>query len=110
MTPRLHQLLTIDVTSSGSLPKFIRSIEPYLSIAQKTQLRKEGCYESRQERDPEHLDENAKPVSASYVRQMVVGMIYPGGKRNLFIVYRYIEEVLKNLDNLELVDVSVLTL
>jgi hypothetical protein len=71
-------------------------------------LKKEGKYKGQQERYPDGLDENAKPICATHVRQIIVGVVDPG-KKHRYIVDRYIEEAFKNMDNLEIVETRVLT-
>lgn len=90
------------------IPKLIRTIEPHLRIAQKKQLKKEGKYKGQQEEYPRGLDEKAKPDCASYVRQLVVGVSDPG-KKHKYIVERYVEEFLKNIENLEILETRVFT-
>jgi hypothetical protein len=48
------------------------------------------------------------PHCAAHVRQMVAGVADPGRKHE-YIVYRYVEEALKNIVNLEIVEAYFLT-
>jgi hypothetical protein len=106
--PRLYGRIAVAAMFHAHIPKLIRTLEPHLTIAQKKKLKKEGRYKGQQERYPSGLDEEAKPICASYVRQMVVGVSDPGRKHN-YIVDRYVEEVFKNMNNLEIVETWILT-
>lgn len=108
MMPRLYGRIAVAAMFHAHIPKLIRTLEPHLTIAQKKKLKKEGRYKGQQERYPSGLDEEAKPICASYVRQMVVGVSDPGRKHN-YIVDRYVEEVFKNMNNLEIVETWILT-
>ncbi|CAM1501380.1 Fc.00g105420.m01.CDS01 [Cosmosporella sp. VM-42] len=108
LMPRLHKRVAIAAMFHAHISKLIRALEPHLTIAQKKQLKKEGKYKGQQDRYSSHLDENAKPVCANYVRQIVVGVANPGRKHE-YIVRRYIEEAFENMKNLEIVETRVLT-
>lgn len=108
MMPRLYGRVAVAAMFHAHIPKLIRTLEPHLTIAQKKQLKKEGKYKGQQERYPSGLDEKAKPICATYVRQIIVGVADPGRKHR-YIVDRYIEEAFKNMDNLEIVETRVLT-
>ncbi|KAH8674452.1 hypothetical protein BGZ60DRAFT_373021 [Tricladium varicosporioides] len=108
MMPRLYGCIAVAAMFHAHIPKLIRTLEPHLTIAQKKQLKKEGKYKGQQERYSSRLDEKAKPICATYVRQMIVGVADPGRKHR-YIVDRYIEEAFKNMDNLEIVETRVLT-
>ncbi|KAF4451268.1 hypothetical protein F53441_5689 [Fusarium austroafricanum] len=95
-----HKRISVSVAFWAHIPNVIRRIEPHLSIAQKKQLKKEGKYKGQQEKFSTRLDPDAVPPSADFVRQMIVGHIDPG-KKHKPIVMRYLEEVMKNLHNLE---------
>ncbi|WPH04938.1 Hypothetical protein R9X50_00783500 [Acrodontium crateriforme] len=106
--PLLHKRLAVAAMYHAHIQKLIPTIEPYLTIAQKRQLKKEGTYKGQQEQYSSHLDANTMPACSSYVRQMIIGHSDPGRKHQ-YIVYRYIEELLKNLRNLEIVETCLLT-
>ncbi|KAH7009707.1 hypothetical protein EDB80DRAFT_641816 [Ilyonectria destructans] len=108
MMPRLHKRIAIAAMFHAHIQKLIRGLEPYLTIAQKKQLKRDGKYKGQQERYSSHLDENLKPACADYVRQIVVGVSDPGRKHQ-YIVHRYLDEAFKNLSNLEIVETRVLT-
>jgi hypothetical protein len=108
MMPRLYGRITVAAMFHAHIPKLIRTLEPHLTIAQKKQLKKEGKYKGQQERYPTGLDEKAKPICATYVRQIIVGASDPG-KKHKYIVDRYVEEAFKNMDNLEIVDTWMYT-
>ncbi|KAJ3548774.1 hypothetical protein NM208_g852 [Fusarium decemcellulare] len=105
----LHKRINVAVSFWAHIPNVIRRLEPHLSIAQKKQLKREGKYKGQQEKFSTRLDPLAVPPCADYVRQMVIGNIDPG-KKHKPIVLRYLEEVLKNLPNLEVIDTDELTL
>jgi hypothetical protein len=71
-------------------------------------LKKEDKYKGQQERLSRQLDANATPDCASHVRQFIAGIADPG-RRHQYIVYRYVEEALKNMPNLEIVEAYFLT-
>jgi hypothetical protein len=108
MIPRLYKIIAVAATFHAHIPKLIRTLEPHLTIAQKKQLKTEGTYKGQQAQYPSGLDERAKPIYAPYVRQIIVGAVDPG-KRHRYIVDRYIEEALKNMENLESVETWVFT-
>ncbi|KAH7185153.1 uncharacterized protein B0J16DRAFT_340956 [Fusarium flagelliforme] len=103
----VHNHIAVRVGFFAHIPKVIRRLEPHLSIAQKKQIRREGRYKGQQERFSSLLDRNAVPKCALNVRQMTIGGIDPG-KKHRPIVVRYLEEVLKNLTNLEVLDTTEL--
>jgi len=106
--PRLYGRIAVAAMFHAHIPKLIRTLEPLLTIKQKKQLKKEGKYKGQQENYPRGLDENATPICASYVRQLVIGAADPGHKHK-YIVERYIEEALKNMPNLETVQTCEFT-
>ncbi|KAH8883470.1 hypothetical protein GQ53DRAFT_663811 [Thozetella sp. PMI_491] len=108
MMPRVYGRIAVAAMFHAHIPKLIRTVEPLLTIAQKKQLKREGKYRGQQERYPTGLDEQAKPFCTSCVRQLVVGVADPG-KKHKYIVVRYVEELLKNLDNLEILETRILT-
>lgn len=99
----VHNHIAVRVGFFAHMPQIIRRLEPHLSIAQKKQVQREGRYKGQQERFSNLLDPNAIPKCALHVRQMTIGDIDPG-KKHKPIVIRYLEEVLKNLTNLEVLD------
>ncbi|KAI1845243.1 hypothetical protein JX266_008553 [Neoarthrinium moseri] len=105
--PRLYNRIAVAAMFHAHIPKLIRTLEPHLTIAQKKQLKKEGKYKGQQERYPTGLNEKEMPMCASFVRQMVVGAANPG-KKHQYIVDRYIEEALKNMENLEILETWVM--
>lgn len=108
MAPRLHNRVVVVALYHAHIQKLIRAIEPYLSIVVKKQLKKEGAYKGQQIEYPKDVDESAIPVCASHVRQLVVGAVDPGRKHE-HICERYIEEALKSMKKLEIVDIMFLT-
>lgn len=108
MMPRLYGRIAVAAMFHAHIPKLIRTIEPHLTIAQKKQLKKEGTYKGQQERYASGLDQKAIPICAGYVRQLVVGVSDPG-KKHRYICDRYVEEALKNMVNLRIVETRVLS-
>jgi len=106
--PLLHKRISVSAMFHVHIAKLIRDLEPHLTIAQKKQLKKEGKYKGQQERYSTHLDANAKPDCASHVREIVVDVADPGRKHQ-YIVHRYVEEALRNMNNLEIVDAYFFT-
>jgi hypothetical protein len=106
--PLLHKRVAVAAMFHAHIPKLIRALEPLLTTAQKKQLKKEGKYKGQEEHYSSRLGANTKPACASYVRQIVVGVADPGRKHE-YIVHRYVEEVFKNINELEVVEVYFLT-
>ncbi|KAF4439705.1 hypothetical protein F53441_12516 [Fusarium austroafricanum] len=106
--PRLYKRLSVSVSYHAHIAKLIRTIEPLLSIAQRKQLRKEGQYKGQQETFSDKLDPHKKPEKAEFVRQAILAIGDPG-KKHRFIVHRYAEEALKNINNVEVVETWILT-
>lgn len=109
MGNRLHRLLTVHAAYHAHITNLIRAIEPHLTIAQRKQLKKEGKYKGQQAKYSSKLDPDTVPICAGYVRQILVSRVMPG-KKHQYICDRYIEEVFKNLKNLEVIDTEILTL
>lgn len=82
------------------IAKLIRTLEPHLTIQQRKQLKKEGTYRGQKELYPSNIRPDKKPASAGFVRQLVIGSIQPGRKHE-DIVHRYVEEALKNMNNVQ---------
>lgn len=108
VTPRLYERINVTVSYHAHIPKLIRTLEPFLSINQKKQLRKEGQYRGQQESFSNVIDPQKKPRFGEYVRQANLFIGDPG-KNHKFIVNRYVEEALKNMTNLEVVETSSIT-
>ncbi|KAK8060988.1 hypothetical protein PG996_010918 [Apiospora saccharicola] len=108
MMPRLYGRVVLHAQYHAHIAKLIRTLEPLLTIAQKKQLMKEGKYKGQQENGyPAVLDEDAKPICAEHVRQLVMGWVDPG-RKHLPMVHRYLEEALKTLENLEVINTWVM--
>jgi hypothetical protein len=109
MMPRLYRRVDAKgVWCRAHISRLIRTLEPHLTIAQKRQLRRECNQQGQEERYAVELDEQARPIYASYVRQLVTGVARPG-PNHLHIVNRYVEEAFQNLNNLEMVEIRLLT-
>ncbi|KAL3601209.1 hypothetical protein FPOAC2_05465 [Fusarium poae] len=103
-----HNHIAVKVYYYAHISKVFRLLEPHLSITQKKELKKLGKYKGRQDRFSSRLDQDAVPGCAQQVRQMTIGSINPGTKHKK-VVLRTLEEVLKNLTNLEVLDTTELT-
>lgn len=106
MAPRLYSRVAVAAMFHAHIAKLIRTIEPHLTIEQKSQLKREGKYKGQQEKYPSGLDEKRVPICAGYVRQLIIGVSDPG-KKHKYIVDRYYEEALKNMKNLSIVETRV---
>lgn len=101
----VHKHIAVKVGSlDHDISNFIRRLEPHLSIAQKKQLKREGRYEGQQEMFSDLVDPDVVPTCALNARQMTIDGIHPGRKQEP-IVFRYLEEILKNLKNLKVLDI-----
>jgi len=108
MEPLLYNRIAVAAIDYTQIPKLIRTLEPHLSIVQKNQLKTEGKYIGQQEGYSSQLDANATPHCVAHVRQVVIGRSNPG-RKDRYIVYRYVEEALKNWINLEILETHFLT-
>ncbi|RBR24380.1 uncharacterized protein FIESC28_02870 [Fusarium coffeatum] len=99
--PRLFKSIERICSHHVHIAKLIKTTEPFLGIEQRKQLKTEGIYKGQQETFPDDVDPKMKPEIANYVRRALIETGDPG-KRHRYIVHRYVEELLKNLDNLEL--------
>ncbi|KAH9908548.1 hypothetical protein F4778DRAFT_351447 [Xylariomycetidae sp. FL2044] len=108
MMPQLYRRVAVSAAYHAHIAKLIRRVQGHLTIAQNKQLKKEGKYKGQRESYPTKADAHAKPFCVSLVRQLVVGRVDPGRKHR-YIVDRYIEELMKNLENLEAFETWVLT-
>ncbi|CAG8978307.1 hypothetical protein HYALB_00005893 [Hymenoscyphus albidus] len=85
MATRMYGRITGGSAFRAQMCKLIRTLEPHLSIAQERQLKRKGIYGGLEERDPDSVDQKAKPNCATCVQGM------------------------KNMDNLQVVEMSVHT-
>ena len=85
----------------------IQTVEPYLSIRQRRELRAQKAYTGQQERYPAGQDEDKIPDGARFVRELVVGQSNPGKKHGVF-VHRYVEEFVKNMTAVEVLETEML--
>ncbi|KAF5605745.1 hypothetical protein FPANT_1148 [Fusarium pseudoanthophilum] len=108
VAPRLYERVNISVAYHAHIPKLIRTLEPFLSINQRKQLRKEGQYRGQQESFADVVDPQKKPRFGEYARQAYLFIGDPG-RNHKYIVNRYVEEALKNMSNLEVVETSSIT-
>ncbi|KAF4340539.1 hypothetical protein FBEOM_5577 [Fusarium beomiforme] len=108
VTPQLWKRLSISVSYHAHIAKLIRKFEPLLSINQRKQLKKEGQYRGQQDSFSNKLDHKKMPVVADYVRQAIFAIGDPG-KNHRYIVERYVEEAMKNMNNIEIVETSLVT-
>ncbi|KAF5664461.1 hypothetical protein FHETE_7052 [Fusarium heterosporum] len=108
VTPQLYKRLDVWVSFHAHIAKLIRTIDPLLSIEQKKQLKKVGTYKGQQESFPSKVDQRKKPEIANFVKQALLGIGDPG-KNHREIVHRYVDEAMKNMHNLEIVETIRLT-
>lgn len=106
--PRLHRRVIVSAMHFGQIPGMIQTVEPYLTIHQRRDLRKLGKYKGQQETYPAGVDENKVPDCAGFVEELVIGDTNPGKKHDK-IVHRYIEEFVKNVTNVRIVGAGMLT-
>ena len=92
----------------GQIPGMVRTVEPYLTIHQRREIKKMGKYKGQQETYPTGVDENKIPDCARFVEELVIGDTHPGKKHDK-IAYRYIEEFLKNMTDVRIVEAEMLT-
>ncbi|EWZ78811.1 hypothetical protein FOWG_16970 [Fusarium oxysporum f. sp. lycopersici MN25] len=98
--PILHKRISVSANNWRHTHNVIRRLVPYLSLAQKRQLKKETTYKDQQDKFSNSLDPDTVPPWANNVRQMIIGSINPGKKKRETIM-RYLEEVMKNLYDLK---------
>jgi hypothetical protein len=108
VTPQLYKRLDVYVTFHSHIAKLIRTLDPLLSIKQREQLKKEGTYKGQQESFSNKLDPQRIPGIASFVTEAMFGIGDPG-KKHRYIVHRYVEEAMKNMKNLEIVETMLIT-
>ncbi|KAF5002480.1 hypothetical protein FGRMN_305 [Fusarium graminum] len=108
VTPQLYKRVDVWVSFHAHIAKLIRTFDPLLSIEQKKQLKKVGTYKGQQESFPSKVDPRKKPEIANFVKQALLGIGDPG-KNHREIVHRYVDEVMKNMHNLEIVETIRLT-
>lgn len=108
MTQRLHRRVIVSAEHFGQIPAMIRTVERYLSIQQKKEIKKIGQYKGQQETYPVGVDEDEVPECAKYVRELVIGNSSPGKKHNE-TVHRYIEEFCKNMTDIRVLEANMLT-
>ncbi|CAJ0551309.1 Ff.00g112390.m01.CDS01 [Fusarium sp. VM40] len=108
VTPQLYKRIDVYVTSHPQIAKFIRNLDPLLSIKQREQLKTEGTYKGQRESFSNKLDPKKVPELASFVTEAMFGIGDPGRKHR-YIVHRYMEEAMKNMKNLEIVETLLVT-
>jgi hypothetical protein len=102
LTPRLHHRVSVFPGYHSQVVELIRTLEPYMTIEKKKQLHIEAKFNGQQVLFQTGLDEKLRPLCASWVKQLAVGVL--GVRRELRqVTFRYIEEALINLENLETV-------
>lgn len=106
--PVLYERISVAAMFHAHIAKAIRTLEPHLSIQQRKQLKKEGTYRGQKDLYPTDLKPNETPACAEYVQQLVVGVVQ-AGKKHDYIVHRYIEEAMKNMKNVRVLEALCLT-
>ncbi|KAF5023103.1 hypothetical protein F66182_4860 [Fusarium sp. NRRL 66182] len=104
--PQLYKRISVQVSFHAHIPRFIRTLEPLLTVAQRKELKKVGKYKGQREDYPK-IDIHEKPEIANHVRQIFFDTGDPGQSHRQ-IIDRYVEETLKTLTNLEVVETRVL--
>jgi hypothetical protein len=108
ITPQLYKRISVAAMFHAHIGKLIRTLEPHLSIQQRKQLKKEGVYKGQKDLYPTTLKPEEKPICADYILQLVVGSVQ-AGRNHDYIVHRYVEETLKNTNNIEAFEALFLT-
>ncbi|KAF9779120.1 hypothetical protein IL306_002348 [Fusarium sp. DS 682] len=106
--PQLYKRISVSVLYHAHIAKLIRTLEPLLSINQRKQLKREGQYRGQQESFSNLIDPQKNPDVAEYVRQVILGIGDPG-RNHKYMVERYAEEAIKNMNSLEIVETSIIT-
>lgn len=106
--PRIYRRIAVAAPYHSHIVKLIRAAEPHLSIKQKMMLKEIGEYRGQQESYPIDQDETLIPSCAAFVTQLVIGVIDPG-KNHVGAITLYLEELVKNLTNLEVLETVVVT-
>ncbi|KAM0226694.1 hypothetical protein ACHAP5_012338 [Fusarium lateritium] len=108
VAPQLYKRVDVYATAHAHIAKLIRTLDPLLSIEQRKQLKEEGTYKGQQESFSKRLDPKKIPELASFVNEAILGIGDPG-KKHRYIVHRYVEEAMKNMKNLEIVETQLIT-
>lgn len=108
MKQRLHRRVIVSAEHFGQIPAMIRTVERYLSIRQKKEIKKIGQYKGQQETYPAGVHEDEVPECAKYVRELVIGNSSPGKKHNK-TMHRYIEEFCNNMADIRVLEANMLT-
>lgn len=103
MMPRLHRRVIVSAEHFAQIQTMIRTVERYLSIAQKKEIKKMGAYKGQQETYPSGVDENKVPDSTRFIRELVIGSSSPGKKHDK-ITHRYIEEFVNNVPDVRVLE------
>lgn len=104
----VNKSIAVRASDDEYVYKVISRLEPFLSINQKRKLWKEGRCRSQQIKFHGLLAPDVVPLGAQCVRQMTVGLIGRAVKHRQNVM-RKLEEVLKNLSNLEVLDTTELS-
>ncbi|OAA76219.1 hypothetical protein LEL_05903 [Akanthomyces lecanii RCEF 1005] len=107
LMPRVHRRVIVSAMHYAQIKAMIQTVEPYLSIRQRRELRAQKAYAGQQERYPTGQDEDKIPDGARFVRELVVGQSNPGKKHDVF-VHRYVEEFVKNMTAVEVLEIEML--
>lgn len=109
MTPRLHKRVAYRAeTHDIVLLRLIGVMQPYISVQQNRKLISECRCDGQREGVPYGPNLGATPPCATYVREMIFGGFVPLGKRD-YMAYRYLEEALKNMPGLQIVEIWAMT-
>ncbi|KAK7937579.1 uncharacterized protein PG986_014447 [Apiospora aurea] len=98
--PHLYRRIVITRSHDPISKRF----ECLLTTGQKKQLRKKENDEGQQERCPNELNQTTKPIVATHVRQLIIN---DDPYKDTEV--RCIEKILNNLNQLKIIDTSILT-
>jgi len=101
IAPILYADLYVDAPNHPNIPKFIKTLQPYLTIRQKKSLLQlKTSYRGQQTEFPSGADEDAQPINASYVRSFELGVSHPGRLHRPAVI-EYAQEALSCFKNLK---------
>ena len=105
--PRIHRRVIVSAMHHAQIKVIIQTVEPYLSIRQRRELRAQKAYAGQQGRYPARQDEDKIPDGGRLMREFVIRQSNPGKKQDVF-VHRYVEEFIKNMPEVEVLEVEML--
>jgi hypothetical protein len=109
MIPKLHKRIVVNIVHQMQIPTFISTIERYLSMSQRKQLKAESKSSSRRQPYSIEVDKATIPACASYVQHILISVSHTGNNHQRTVV-RYLEELFKNFNSLEIVETNIITM